>query len=153
MITMQFDITPRAQARPRAAVRKGRIWMHKSPKAEEAELDLFYLACAHPNKPPEPLDGPLTILMTVALPKPKKSAPAPVTRPDLDNYIKLALDVLTRAGYWKDDKQIVKICACKKYVDTRIGHWRFIIREFDPRFSLFTCEFGVFTLRQEEGVA
>ena len=135
-----FDLTPRPQARPRATIvtrPDGRTTarVYKAPAAEDAERDLFYLAATEPGKPPTPLTGPLRIWISASFPRPK-SVPAKtrkehVVKPDLDNCVKFMLDVLTRAGYWKDDKQIISIYAFKKYTDddSSNGYWNVEITE------------------------
>jgi Holliday junction resolvase RusA-like endonuclease len=63
----------------------------------------------------EPLDGELvaTLEFLVSPPKTtKRSHP----RGDIDNYIKGPLDSMTHhGGFWRDDDQIVKITATKRF--------------------------------------
>lgn len=48
----------------------------------------------------------------------KPTAPAvPGKKPDLDNYIKFALDCLNHCGVWADDSVVVWIVASKLYAD------------------------------------
>jgi Holliday junction resolvase RusA-like endonuclease len=137
MTSYRFNITPKPQARPRAALFKGadgrpRARVYKASAAQEAERDLFYLAATHPLRPPAPLQGALALSICVALPTPKSLRGSKrrhaVKRPDLDNYIKFVLDVLTRASYWEDDNQIVEIYATKQYVPIGNGYWDIDIR-------------------------
>jgi Holliday junction resolvase RusA-like endonuclease len=73
-----------------------------------------------------PYDVPLSVTLRVYLPVPRSfsfkkrqlaldGALRPITRPDLDNYIK-QLDALNGV-VWKDDSQIVVIRALKLYSD------------------------------------
>jgi len=76
----------------------------------------------------EPLEGPVALLLEAHLQVPaswskKKTAEAiagsivPTSRPDLDNYIKAALDGLNEVVF-KDDSQVVEISAKKVYSET-----------------------------------
>jgi len=62
-------------------------------------------------------DIPLKLSADFVVPKPK-SAPRkrryPVTRPDLDQYLKLLMDALNKY-LWEDDSQVVAVCATKRY--------------------------------------
>ena len=91
-------------------------------KTRRAEATFASLAAAH--MPPEPLQGPLRVVLWFFLPVPPswpkwrqmaalEHAIHPGMRPDLDNYIKLALDALE--AFWRDDAQIVDLIACKMY--------------------------------------
>lgn len=66
------------------------------------------------------LQGPLRLEVTAFLPYPKSMSKKrrlvslPVTRPDLDNYIKQVEDALSGYAY-KDDSSIVTIIARKRY--------------------------------------
>lgn len=44
----------------------------------------------------------------------------PTGRPDIDNVIKAAMDILTKAGIWKDDAQVVSLYASKHYGEPRL---------------------------------
>ena len=78
---------------------------------------------------PTTLDGPVEIIMTFYLPRPKShygtgrnasrvrdSAPTePTTKPDLDKLVRSTLDALTDVGVLRDDAQVVRIEAAKVY--------------------------------------
>jgi Holliday junction resolvase RusA-like endonuclease len=36
-------------------------------------------------------------------------------KPDIDNLVKLVLDAMTKAGFWKDDSQVVILKAEKRW--------------------------------------
>lgn len=59
-------------------------------------------------------EGPLKVGMLIAMPKPKKPS-KPYPRGDVDNYAKGPLDVLTKAGFWRDDAQVVDLRVEKVY--------------------------------------
>jgi len=41
-----------------------------------------------------------------------------VTRPDVDNSVKIILDCLTKKCYWGDDAQVTELTAVKEFADT-----------------------------------
>jgi Holliday junction resolvase RusA-like endonuclease len=122
-IDIWAPIVPKAQRRPRAmgfvdASGRARARVYKSPEAQTDEEDLYWHLVNHKNRPEKPLVGPLGLNLRVFLPRPKSSKRIlPDVKPDLDNYIKFALDCLTRARYWEDDKQICSIFANKCYTN------------------------------------
>jgi len=63
------------------------------------------------HAPDEPFTGPLEVRLIWTFPGVDIAPKA--TRPDLDNLAKLALDAATRAGYWKDDAQIIHLITAK----------------------------------------
>jgi Holliday junction resolvase RusA-like endonuclease len=64
----------------------------------------------------QPLAGPLELLVTFVLVKPKSVKRGwPHVRPDLDKLLRSAGDALTSAGVYGDDSQIVRITAQKVY--------------------------------------
>ncbi len=72
-----------------------------------------------------PMDGPIDISIWFTVPKPK-SAPKrkktwPTRRPDLDKLCRGILDALKDAGVYKDDSQVIRLCAYKHYVSDQGG--------------------------------
>lgn len=88
-------------------------------------------AAARRHRPPQPLEGPLSVEIVFHMPRPlshfgtgrnagilKADAPTwHVCRPDADNLLKAVLDALTQLGMWHDDSQV-----CKPSVVKRYGH-------------------------------
>ena len=73
-------------------------------------------AIMEPHAPIEPLGGPLAVVLYWTYPHVRQGQETPVpktTRPDLDNLAKLALDAMTKAGYWIDDAQVCDFSTMK----------------------------------------
>ena len=64
-------------------------------------------------RPAEPMTGPLRLSLLWTFPGSAAGVVPKVTRPDLDNLAKLALDAMTRSGYWRDDAQVVEFTTAK----------------------------------------
>lgn len=64
-----------------------------------------------------PMEGPLFLDLEFSLPRPAsvKKRTWPHVRPDLDKLVRSVEDALTLAGVWRDDAQVVKIAASKRY--------------------------------------
>lgn len=114
---------PVAQGRPRFLRKTGRAY---DPEKSRTFKDYVRLASLE-VKPDVPLDGPLSLVVTVykSVPKSlskKKQAAAlagelqPTTKPDLDNLIKGIKDAV-KGIIWKDDSQVVNLYAAKWYSD------------------------------------
>ena len=61
-----------------------------------------------PNRPQEPLKGPLRLVVKWCYPE-SKAHPSGTwkdTRRDTDNLQKILKDEMTRLGFWKDDAQV-----------------------------------------------
>lgn len=110
-IEFNFLGDPKSKGRPKFC-RRGKFAMAYTPKETRvAEGDIRSQAISQLPTGFVPLEGALSISATVRRRKPK-SAPKrvihPVTRPDLDNYLKLLLDALNSIVFI-DDSQIVSI--------------------------------------------
>lgn len=125
MIKLILPIEPVAQARPRARRFGKGIRLYDPPKTATFKRKLHKLAKASYHG--KPLDGELelTVIFGRAVQKSisKKERKLrllgchrPTVKPDLDNYIKSALDALTGV-LWADDNAIVKIVAEKRYME------------------------------------
>lgn len=103
--------------------RKGKFGFYTPKKTKDAEDRFKVLSMRH--APPSPLEGAikLTLVFNRKIPgyfSKKKTLQCeanqilPVTKPDLDNYIKLPCDAMNGL-FWKDDNQVVSIMASKAY--------------------------------------
>lgn len=117
---------PVAQGRPRATNINGHIRMYDPKKSRDYKHYIRLVASQH--KPEKLLTGPIS--MKVAIYKPtlksfskKKRVAAekgelrPITKPDVDNYVKAIKDAL-KSVIWKDDSQVVDLHISKWYSDT-----------------------------------
>ena len=105
--------------------------MYKSRKTQVKIDEAIFLAKV--MAPKAPLSGDLVLSVTFYVKMPKSFSRAkrmrceeglirPSKRPDLSNYVKCIEDILERAGYYFDDKQIVTYKNIRKLysVDPRI---------------------------------
>lgn len=104
---------PVAQPRPRATARGGFARVYNPSTADEWKDAIRLAAIEHG----ETFDGPVSLAITFYMPKPKrhKAGSQHMTKPDLDNLVKAVMDALTKAGWWKDDCQVVSLVASKHY--------------------------------------
>ena len=114
---------PVAQGRPRATVINGHVRMY-DPKKSRDYKDYIRLAASE-HAPETLLEGPISLWIKVYRPTPKSFSMRkkklaelgrlrPVTKPDVDNYVKSIKDALKNV-IWKDDSQVVKVVAEKYY--------------------------------------
>lgn len=98
---------PTATAQARRHNRSGATYMPPGTKRAAAQLRAIFERYA----PTHPIEGAVVAKLTWTFsgkrPQPK------ITRPDLDNLGKLALDAATKAGYWHDDAQVFMITTSK----------------------------------------
>ncbi len=122
---IQFTVygEPVAQGRPRASTQGGFVKMYDPAKSRDYK-DYVRLAAGQ-HAPAQPLEGPLSMVMIAYRPIPKsfskkKAAAAergeilPVSKPDVDNYLKGVKDAL-KGIIWVDDSQVVDAFARKRY--------------------------------------
>lgn len=125
MIRFEVPGEPKAQGRPRAVRTAAGVRVY-DPKGS-AEYKKLVTLHAKRVAPREPLAGPLAVEVEVyrsipkSMPKYKRAMIEagelfPVTKPDVDNYGKAALDALNRL-IWKDDSQIHRLTIAKYYSD------------------------------------
>ena len=119
-----FNITPQAQARPRAT-RMGRgIRLYDPKKTSDFKKELRAMA---QGLDVEPLQDALSVEIWFYRAVQKsisnkehvrrtKGYVRPIKKPDVDNYIKSTLDALNGV-LWKDDNLITTITAHKKYAE------------------------------------
>ena len=114
---------PVAQGRPRATTINGHVRMYDPKKSRDYKNYIRLAASEH--KPEKILEGPLSMKVTIYRPSlksfsKKKALLAesgqirPITKPDVDNYIKGIKDAL-KSVIWKDDSQVVELHASKYY--------------------------------------
>jgi len=121
-----FSIPLEPVAKQRARVLKsGRSYTPKRTKDFETAL----VGIVKELYKGEPLVGPLKLSVIFFVKKPKKpKCLRPITRPDLDNYIKSINDSLNNI-LWIDDSQICEIRAKKSYSKSG-GPWiNFLIKK------------------------
>lgn len=79
-------------------------------------------AAALEYAPPEPLEGPVLVMLDFYMPcpksLPKRRRVEPTKKPDLDKLIRGILDALTFIAF-KDDSQVISIFAEKHYAYDR----------------------------------
>jgi len=122
---IQFTVygEPVAQARARATIIHGHIRMYDPKKSSSYKDYIKFVASEY--APSELIKGPLQMSVDIYRPIPKsfskkKSALAesgtlrPITKPDVDNYIKAIKDALKNI-IWKDDSQVVSLVVNKFY--------------------------------------
>lgn len=126
MISFIVHGVPVGKGRPRLTTRGGFAHAYTPKKTREAEATLTARAVQY--RPSEPFDCALHVRLTFVFPVPdswpkKKKAlaltdnMAHVTKPDIDNLVKAALDALC-GPFFLDDKQISSLHAVKRYGPT-----------------------------------
>lgn len=114
---------PVAQGRPRATTINGHVRMYDPVKSRNFKEYVKLAASQH--APSELLKGPLKMRVIVYRPSlksfsKKKATEAengllrPVTKPDVDNYVKGIKDACNKV-LWHDDSQIVDLSVSKYY--------------------------------------
>ena len=106
-----FHAPPVSLARPRMS-RFGAYTPKRSRAYQQSMLDSLESVDA-------PLTGPIKLSVTFCHKRPQRLnrksdtlARIPkTTKPDIDNLIKMVMDVLTKAEVWVDDNQVVSVTA------------------------------------------
>lgn len=111
-------VEPHAKGRPKVSTFGGHAQVYTPKKTRMAEADIKAAIRSEIAKAERFGAGePLVLWVTFYVVRPK-SAPRrvkhPVTRPDLDNYLKTLLDALDKFAF-PDDAQIVNIHAKKAF--------------------------------------
>ncbi|MFC7783327.1 RusA family crossover junction endodeoxyribonuclease [Rossellomorea sp. GCM10028870] len=122
---IQFTVygTPVAQGRPRFSSQGGYTRAYDPKKSKDFKKYVKLVAAE--NRPKKLLEGPLQLFIRVYKPtlknfSQKKLAAAesgelrPLTKPDVDNYVKGIKDACNQI-LWKDDSQVVELLASKWY--------------------------------------
>jgi len=114
-------VEPHAKGRPKVTTFSGHAQIYTPKKTRIAEADIKASIRSEIAKAERFGAGePLVLWVTFYVVRPK-AAPRrvkhPVTRPDLDNYLKTLLDALDKFAF-PDDAQIVNIHAKKAFAET-----------------------------------
>jgi Holliday junction resolvase RusA-like endonuclease len=125
MKMIQFTVygTPVAQGRPRFSSQGGFTRAYDPKKSKDFKKYVKLVAAE--NRPKKLLEGPVQLFIRVYKPtlknfSKKKLAAAesgelrPLTKPDVDNYVKGIKDACNQI-LWKDDSQVVELLASKWY--------------------------------------
>ena len=129
--SFDIDIPPVAKGRPRFSNAGSYVKTYTPQKTKDHEELVGILTKQSWRK--DPIKGPVALTLTFYRPIPKSwskrrklaaenGEERPVTKPDLDNYIKSCIDGMNGILF-KDDSQIVCIHAHKRY-------------SFEPRISV-----------------
>ena len=114
--------TPRGAPRPRRAMYGKGVYVPDTAKPFEDAIRLAAL----PHRPPALLSSPIHLSLSFRIQRPKThfnkkgeiKPNAPVwcpRKPDLDNAIKVVLDVLTECQFWVDDAEVTHLNATKRW--------------------------------------
>jgi Holliday junction resolvase RusA-like endonuclease len=115
---IQFFVPTRPKGKARARVTRHGTFTPKTTVDAEQE----FILTAKDFKPEQRMTGPISVTLGFYMPcqahMSKKNKQAiqfkPHTvKPDIDNLVKLVLDALTKAEFWKDDSQVVILKAVK----------------------------------------
>ncbi len=128
----RFEVVgdPKGQPRPRAFRRGARAGVYAPAGPHKGWRDACYTV-AERYRPDHPAEGPVAARLDFKFARPKshlgtgrnagivkRSAPVDhAHKPDLDNMIKLVLDVLTQLGFWHDDSQVAALVASKCWAE------------------------------------
>ena len=112
--------TSTAQMR-KVRVVKGKPVFYDPPAVKEARNLL--LAHLNLHKPQMPMLGAVMLKALWLFPKGKKHKNGEwrSTKPDTDNLQKLLKDCMTQLGFWKDDAQVAREVAEKRWSDEPCG--------------------------------
>lgn len=134
-IQITIPIVPKAQARDRITARGGFARSYKDKKQRLAEDTLLTLLMSH--KPLVPFTGEVSLRIKVYVATPKSKPRKwretalraiypirPITKPDVDNYAKQILDVMS-GTFFEDDRQVVDLSISKFYGE--IPRWEIIL--------------------------
>ncbi|ULH21278.1 RusA family crossover junction endodeoxyribonuclease [Bacillus velezensis] len=127
MDSIQFIVygEPVAQGRPRGSVINGKVKMRDPLKSKNFKQYVALVASQY--RPKQVITGPVAMDVRVFRPMPKAVSGSkrkkenaergllrPVTKPDVDNYVKGVKDALNHLIY-KDDSQVVDLKVSKFY--------------------------------------
>lgn len=111
MVDLVVYLNPVPASRPRVT-RWGTYYSKRYKEWMQAAANLI------PGVPEvtEVYGGNLDVFVSCVVQKPKTTKRANPNG-DIDNYAKAILDAVTKAGYWNDDDQIVKLTVVKRFTN------------------------------------
>lgn len=126
MISFTVYGEPVAQGRPRASTVNGQVRMYDPAKSKDFKKYVKLVASQH--RPESLITGPVAMKVKIYKPSLKnfskkkvlaaeKGDLRPLTKPDVDNYVKGVKDAL-KSVIWKDDSQVVDLHISKWYSET-----------------------------------
>ncbi len=115
-------IPPTTTAQMKKINTRGRYPRFYEPENVKAAKNVL-IGALKEHVPEEPLEGALMLKAVWLFPKGKshKHGEWRVTKPDTDNLEKMLKDCMTKLGYWKDDNQVVKEIAEKRWSEDPVG--------------------------------
>ncbi len=122
---------PVAAGRPRVTVRGGRPHGYVPAKTAQAAWRIREHVTAALGASWTPLSGPVALAVVIyvpmpaSIPKRERLTARPERRPDLDNYLKTAMDGLS--PLWHDDAQVVELHAEKRYAVNSAPRWEIAV--------------------------
>jgi Holliday junction resolvase RusA-like endonuclease len=122
-IRIHLPIEPTSQSRPRVVIKDGKTWSYYPPATIQGRDEFTECIQPHARKIfPEHL--PLRLTISFYRQRSRwvgKIEDMPVRKPDINNFLSLALDCMTSILY-PDDAQITKVIMKKRWADG--GNWR-----------------------------
>lgn len=115
MIKLTLDLPPAPKLRPRLG-RRGNTFTPMKTRIAERKIASLLSRLVCPERRVTDKGQALTLKVDFYVPPPKRAKPGkmPVTRPDIDNYLKLLCDA-ANGILWVDDSQLVHVEARKLY--------------------------------------
>lgn len=100
---------------------KGKPVFYDPPAVKAARETLTAHLTGH--RPEKPMNGPVELRTLWLFPKGKthRHGEWRITKPDTDNLQKLLKDCMTKVGFWRDDAQVVREIAEKRWSDEPSG--------------------------------
>ena len=100
---------------------KGKPVFYDPPAVKAAREKITAYLCEH--RPVKPMSGAIELRTLWLFPRGKahKHGEWRITKPDTDNLQKLLKDCMTKVGFWKDDAQVVREIAEKRWSDEPCG--------------------------------
>lgn len=145
--SLHIPVKPEPKGRPRVSVRKRKdgssfamAYTPDKTRSAENAITAYVRAWLQARPSVQPFQGPIHVSCAFVLARPRSLSKRilPVSKPDLDNYLKLLCDSLNSI-LWVDDSQIVSVRSRKVYEGTNF--------EWDRGF--LTAEVGIYIQVEE----